>query len=187
MGKAQKAMFCPLPLSTQSHLTTCYASHYYVHKTGRVISAEGIGPLRNTHMYILFMLLLPVSKYFSPHVCFFYLLQHDMRWLPSRLQENPSIRERACTRWRGDTWSQGLSLLQVYAYCLWTQLLLLQGNKQPMIILQTGSWVVLFQTVDYFPHSRHTVYMCIVSLPNRLNLHIVLDFVDCNLEDDWCL
>ena len=28
------------PLSTQSHLTTCYASHHYA---GRVISAEGIG------------------------------------------------------------------------------------------------------------------------------------------------
>ena len=30
-------------LSTQSHLTTCYASRHYAHKTGRVISAEGIG------------------------------------------------------------------------------------------------------------------------------------------------
>ena len=30
-----------VPLSTQSHLTTCYASRHY--KTGRVISAEGIG------------------------------------------------------------------------------------------------------------------------------------------------
>ena len=33
--------YCSNPLSTQSHLTTCYASRHY--KTGRVISAEGIG------------------------------------------------------------------------------------------------------------------------------------------------
>ena len=33
-------MKCSVALSTQSHLTTCYASR---HKTGRVISAEGIG------------------------------------------------------------------------------------------------------------------------------------------------
>ena len=30
-------------LSTQSHLTTCYASRPYAYKTGKVISAEGIG------------------------------------------------------------------------------------------------------------------------------------------------
>ena len=30
------------PLSTQSHLTTCYASRHYAYITGRVISAEGI-------------------------------------------------------------------------------------------------------------------------------------------------
>ena len=34
---------CKISLSTQSHLTTCYASHHYI--TGRVILAEGIGKI----------------------------------------------------------------------------------------------------------------------------------------------